>query len=134
MSLLEDSKRHEGLRLKPYKDTEGVLTIGYGHNLEEGISEDIARYILEEDIFNHALELKEAFPVIMELSTVRRDVLINMAFNLGVSRLRKFKKMWEALYIEKYSVAADEMLDSKWREQVGDRAVELADRMRSGRK
>ena len=134
MSLTDDLMKHEGLRLKPYKDTEGVLTIGYGHNLEEGISKDTARYILEEDIFNHALELKEAFPVIMELSTVRRDVLINMAFNLGVSRLRKFKKMWEALYIEKYSVAADEMLDSKWARQVGNRAVELADRMRSGRK
>jgi len=133
-SLIDDIKRHEGLRLKPYMDTEGVLTIGYGHNLEEGISQDIAEYILASDIATHVMELKDNFPVVMELSTDRREVLINMTFNLGINRLKGFKKMWAAIKLRKYDVASVEMLNSKWANQVGNRAVELAEIMRGGRK
>ena len=132
MSLREDLIRHEGLRLKPYRDTEGVLTIGVGPNLEEGISHDIAMAMLDEDIANHTQELERAHPVVKRLDPVRRDVLINMAFNLGVSRLSGFRRMWAAIHAEAWDRAADEMLDSKWAGQVGNRAVELAAVMRGG--
>jgi lysozyme len=55
-----------------------------------------------------------------------------MAFNLGINRLVKFRKMLEALGKQDYQAAADQMLDSLWVEQVGDRAKRLADLMRNG--
>ena len=134
MRLRDDLIRHEGLRLKPYRDTEGVLTIGVGHNLAEGISEHIAMLMLDDDIQRHSEELERAHPVVNLVGEVRRDVLINMAFNLGVSRLSGFRKMWAAIHAKDWYIASAEMLDSKWARQVGKRATELAEMMRSGKR
>ncbi|MCP3675461.1 MAG: lysozyme, partial [Gammaproteobacteria bacterium] len=90
-------KLHEGLRLKPYHDTVGVLTVGYGHNLEKVITRDQAEIWLKEDIEAATYDLICAFPIVLELSEVRKRVLINMTFNMGINRLRGFKKMWRAL-------------------------------------
>jgi lysozyme len=59
-------------------------------------------------------------------------VIINMAFNLGVYRLGKFHKMRQAVYSSDWNRAADEMLDSRWAQQVGERAQRLAQMMREG--
>ena len=130
-SLLQDLKRHEGLKLKPYQDTEGVWTIGFGHNLEEGITAKIAEFILHEDIRIHTDELTRVFPIVTTLDDDRRDVLINMCFNLGISRLKGFKKMWAAIDASDYVEASKQMLDSLWADQVGSRAIELAYKMQS---
>ena len=59
-------------------------------------------------------------------------IVANMAFNLGMPRLNKFKKMWSAIEDEDYNNAAVEMLDSRWAEQVKGRATRLSNIMRTG--
>ena len=131
-ALLDQLKRDEGLRLKPYKCTAGKLTIGFGRNLEDvGISEQEAELMLMEDIRNVAIELADN-RIYEKLDDARQTVLANMAFNLGMSRLGKFKKMWAALSRQDYQKAADEMMDSRWARQVGVRAKRLEAIMRTG--
>lgn len=133
MSLREDLIRHEGLRLFPYRDSRGLLTIGVGRNIEHrGISREEALYLLDNDIRDHTDELLARFPVVATLHTYRRDVLINMAFNMGIPALSGFKRMWSAIQSGDYRKASDEMLDSQWALQVGDRAGELANIMMDG--
>jgi len=133
MSLRMQLIRHEGLRLKPYRDTVGKLTIGVGRNLDDvGISEAEAFYLLENDIKRTRKELHERLPWISNLSPTRQDVLVNMAFNMGVGGVLKFKKMLANLEQGRWYDASREMLDSKWAQQVGERAVELAEKMRNG--
>ncbi len=123
-------KRHEGLRLNPYHDTVGVLTIGYGRNLEEiTITGEQAEIWLKEDIEAATRDLVRAFPLVLELSEVRQRVLINMTFNMGINRLKGFKKMWRALEQKHYLTATKEMANSKWHSQVGKRAEELESMM-----
>ena len=134
---LDDLKQqltiHEGLELMPYKCTAGKLTIGVGRNIEDrGITHDEAMYLLENDIMLYSKELQTAFPVVDELDDVRRMTLINMAFNLGISKLSMFKNMWAAIESKKWDEAAAQMLDSKWSRDVGKRSFELAEQMRTG--
>ena len=133
-NLLEQLKRHEGLRLKPYKCTAGKLTIGYGRNIEDkGISKVEAEDLLYHDIKETERELRKKLPLLMdELNTTRSEVLVNMAFNMGVHGLLKFKKMIKALDDNDYDEACRQMMDSRWAVQVGKRAVELAEQMRTG--
>jgi len=131
--LLEMLKRHEGFKDRPYLDTVNVLTIGYGRNLETNpLTEDEATYLLVNDIERHERALWKAFPVAVGLDHVRRDALINMAFNLGIPRLRGFEKMWAAIGISDWNRAAAEAMDSKWARQVGRRAEEIAFMLRTG--
>ncbi|MBQ4852174.1 glycoside hydrolase family protein [Pseudoalteromonas sp. MMG012] len=124
---------HEGLVCKPYKCTAGKLTIGVGRNLQErGITEQEAEYLLDNDITMVLGQVSNQLPVFNQLSEVRKLVLLNMAFNLGIQGLKRFKKMLAALCVEEFNLAAQEMLDSKWAEQVGYRAKELADMMAKG--
>lgn len=130
--LLEQLQRHEGLRLKPYRDSVGKWTIGYGRNLDDrGISEDEAGFMLDNDIDQVVAEL-ERMPLYLSLDSVRQVVLANMAFNMGVPTLLEFRRMLGALARGEWNRAADEMLDSKWARQVGYRAVELSELMRTG--
>lgn len=136
-------KRHEGLRLEAYLCPAGVLTIGYGHNCEawpvlgvhhEGdhISREKAEELLVEDVFGVAGELDDRLPWWRELSEPRQAVLLNMAYNLGLSRLKGFVKMLYALEEGDWNRAAREMLDSKWAVQVKGRSAELATQMVTG--
>jgi lysozyme len=132
--LTEQLKTHEGLRLKPYLCTSGKLTIGIGRNLESvGIRESEAELMLNNDIEETYVRLRNAWPKIILLDDVRQNVLINMAFNIGVSGLMKFHKMLNALSLTDYEQAAKEMLNSKWAKQVGYRALELSNQMRTGK-
>mgnify|MGYP001552587804 CR=1 FL=1 len=126
--------RHEGLELRPYKDTVGKMTIGVGRNLDDrGITKDEAIYLMRNDIEIHARELADHYPIVRDLDDVRYYVLVNMAFNLGLVRLSQFKKMWGAITVSDYDTAAHEMLDSKWATQVGNRATELSLMMKTGK-
>ena len=131
-SLLQQLKRHEGLKLKPYKCSEGYLTIGYGRNLEtRGITAQEANEMLLNDV-SEVEEALHRMGFLSDPSDVRRAVLINMAFQLGVGGLLKFEKMLSAYLDGYYELAAKEMLDSKWALQTPNRAKELADQMRTG--
>lgn len=125
-------KRHEGLRLKPYRDTVGKLTIGYGRNLEDaGLSPEEAEVLLRNDLFRCEAELREALGETYEaLSPARKAALLDMIYNLGKTRFLGFKKMIAALKAGDFARAAAEMLDSRWAAQVGQRAQFLAEKMR----
>ena len=131
--LIASVKEHEGFRKKAYQDTVGVWTIGYGTNLQEldDFPEGFAEFFLKRDLVNAAYALSQR-GVWRELPQTRKDVLTEMAYNLGIPRLSKFKKMWAALEKGDYDTAADEMLDSLWARQVGIRAIKLSKRMRTG--
>ena len=130
--LRSQLERHEGLRLKPYNDTVGKLTIGYGRNLEDvGISRDEADFMLDNDIDQVERQL-ETVDEYRDLDAVRQAVIANMAFNLGFAGLMGFKNMWAAIGRRDWESASEEMLNSKWARQVGVRAVELSEIMRTG--
>ncbi|MDG5498950.1 glycoside hydrolase family protein [Marinobacter sp. BGYM27] len=130
--LRSQLERHEGLRLKPYLDTVGKLTIGYGRNIDDnGISRDEAEHLLDNDIDEVESELRR-IPAYNALCKVRQTVIANMSFNMGLPTLLKFRNMWSALDDMDWERAADEMLNSKWANQVGSRAEELAEIMSAG--
>jgi len=133
IDLLEQLKKHEGYRSHAYQDTVGIWTVGYGRNLQAmTVSNGQAESWLREDILEAELDLMRNFPMVHGLSPNRQKVLINMTFNLGITGLTKFKKMWLALYDGDYEEVCDQMKDSKWYNQVGLRAKELIKQMRKG--
>ena len=145
---------HEGLRLQVYQDTLGIDTIGIGRNLEDrgitkeeldwmdmpnmdaiyehGIREADAMYLAQNDVQIVEEELLRAHPCVEDLDAVRQLVVMDMAFNMGVPRLCKFKKMWNAIHENKFDIAAKEMLDSRWAIQVKSRSVILSNAMHNG--
>ncbi len=123
----------EDKRRKPYRCSEGRLTIGVGRNLDDrGLSEDEIAYLLKNDIDAVERDLDRALPWWRELSQARQNVLANMCFNLGINRLLQFVKALDHMRARRYDAAASEMLNSKWARQVGDRAKRLAVLMRKG--
>jgi len=125
--------QHEGLRLKPYRDSVGIWTIGYGRNLQDvGIRQDEARLMLENDLTVAMNDARFLFDDFAALTPNRQRVLVDMAFNLGRTRLAGFKAMWAALERGDYHAAAAEMKDSRWARQVGNRADRLARMMKEG--
>ena len=152
--LVQKLITHEGLRLQVYKDTLGIDTIGIGRNLEDrgitdkelewmdipnmdtiyeyGISEADAMYLAQNDVQIVEEELLRSHPCVEELDSVRQLILVDMAFNMGVPRLCKFKKMWAAIHENKFDIAAKEMLDSRWASQVKSRSIKLAHAMHHG--
>jgi len=130
--LIAEIKRHEGFRPMAYRDTEGFLTIGYGLNLDDGISEPLAAHILEWQVNDRSKALAGIIPFWKDLSKNRQEVLINMAFNLGIPRLLKFQRMLEAARKGNISGVCSEMKDSRWYKQVGNRADELIEKYRQG--
>lgn len=130
--LMTALKRDEGKSLKPYRCTAGRLTIGYGRNLQDvGITDTEAEILLENDVLAVINQLTR-YQTFLDLDSVRQEVLANMCFNLGLSRLMQFKKMWAALQVEDFEEAAKQMIDSAWYHQVGARAERLVAAMRSG--
>lgn len=124
---------HEGIRLKPYRDTVGKLTIGVGRNLDDvGINFGEAMFLLNADIEKAAAAAAKHINNFSELSENRQAALVNMAFNLGERGLSLFLKMIDAIQAGDFELAAQEMLESRWANQVGNRAKDLAMLMRTG--
>lgn len=120
-------RRHEGLRLTVYECSAGKKTIGYGRNLEDrGITEAEAEWMLDNDIQSTEQSLVSSFDFYKDLDVVRKAVLIDLAFNIGMAGLKGFKKMLKALEQGDYSEAAIQLLDSRYANQVPNRAMELA--------
>ena len=153
-NFIEKLIAHEGLKLQVYQDTLGIDTIGIGRNLEDrgitkeelddldipsidhvyeyGITEADAVYLATNDVQIVEEELVRAHPCVEQLDSVRQLIVMDMAFNMGVPRLCKFVKMWNAIHENKYDVAAKEMLDSRWANQVKSRSTKLANAMHNG--
>lgn len=122
----------EGLRLKPYRCTAGKLTIGVGRNLEDkGISAAEALGLLDNDIDEFWKQLTSSLPWVLTAPEAVQEVLLNMAFNLGVPGLLRFTETLRLLRAGEYSLAAGAMLDSKWAKQVGPRAERLSHRIKA---
>lgn len=131
--LVDQLVRHEGLRLKPYVDTVGKLTIGVGRNITDvGISRDEAFTLLEHDI-DHAIADCRTFPWFLLLDAVRQRAIVDLRFNLGPTRFRTFKKLLAAMAQHSYVVAAAELRESKWASQVQpDRSSRLIGMLATG--
>ena len=132
--LIRSIKKHEGLRLKPYTDTNGLATIGWGRCLDKvGISHAEAELLLKADIAR-AVENFYLLPiqVIQNCNANRRRVLCEMLFNLGFNGVLGFVKMLSAIEVGDFERAADEMIDSQWAEEVGIRGRLMAQTMREG--
>lgn len=124
---------HEGLRLFPYKCTSGKTTIGIGRNLEDiGITEDEAYILLETDIKRVQRQLDKLWPHWRMMVEPRQAALINFVFNVGIGTAGKFKNAMEALKQSDYDTAAREFLDSRWAKQVGKRAEQVTEQIRTG--
>lgn len=127
--IKESIENFESLELKPYTCPSGKLTIGFGRNLQDnGITRSEAEMLLNNDLLNTKLELEDKLPVFTKLDDVRQDVLIQMAYNMGVPRLLGFRNMIHFLESAVYALsikdtdianfgfrkASEEMLNSKW--------------------
>jgi lysozyme len=124
---------HEGLRLKPYKDSVGKLTIGVGRCLDDvGVSTDEAYMLLDNDLLRCELAARK-FHWYAQLEKPRQDVVLSMIFNLGLAGFLKFQGAIHLIETGHYDDAAKEMLDSHWAKQVGKRATELSELMRTGK-
>ena len=133
--LIEQLKIHEGVREKVYLCSAGYETIGVGRNISEsglGLSSDEIDYLLSNDIKRCQQELEFNFDWFKELDDVRRDAIINLCFNIGVTSLKKFSKAIAAMNVHDYETAAMEFLDSRWASQVGTRALDVTDMIRTG--
>lgn len=134
--LINQLIRQEGYRRYVYKCPTGYLTVGIGRNLEhKGISEEEAKYLLINDISDFEGEVREQLAEHLweNLNDARKNVLVNMAFNMGTVNLFKFKNMMKALKQGDWETAGKEMLNSRWAKQVGLRAQELSTQMISGK-
>lgn len=129
-------ERDEGRIEHCYFDSLGFATIGVGHLIDERrggkLPDHIIDALLEWDIEEHEKALYLALPWAQGLDTVRRCVLVNMAFNLGVPGLMKFANTLALVKAGEYQAAAAAMLQSKWAQQVGNRATRLAKQMETG--
>lgn len=119
-------KSYEGFDDKPYVDSVGKLTIGYGRNLEDnGITPAEADFLFNNDLDRTIRELQE-YPWYLAAPESCQNGLINMCFNLGITKLLTFKAMISCLIEKDYRKAAMEALNSKWAYQVGKRAKDIA--------
>jgi lysozyme len=135
--LVKSIKENEGLSLTVYDCPAGKKTIGYGRNLEDrGISENEANLLLQNDISNIKYELTNHFSKqdfhFHTLPNHVQNVLIEMAFQMGVNGLLKFKKTIMYIKYRDFKNASIEMLDSKWAKQTPKRAEKLSNLMKGG--
>ena len=131
--MTNELKRDEGFRSKPYYDTAGKLTIGYGRNLDDvGITKPEAEELLQNDIGNRIVRLNKKYEWFKFLSPARKHAIVNMAFNLGMGGLATFKRMIAAIECGHFERAALELLDSDAARELQNRYLRLYDMMLTG--
>ncbi len=144
-SILDELKRDEGFRAEPYRCSQGVLTIGYGTTLPlsakeselltlipntafitEGDAELLLRHRLKQKIkrLHKALRWLDDAPIEV------KQVLYNMAYQMGVGGVLSFKNTLKLIKNGKYKKASKNMLKSLWARQTPNRAKRLAKKMR----
>ena len=132
MKIAELLEKHEAYRRFVYRDSVGVLTVGIGRNLEDrGLTHEEAVYLLNNDIADFTKQLTAKLPWFKTAPDNVKLVILDMGFNLGISGLLTFKNTLEHIRKGEYDLAAEEMLLSKWAKQVGVRATELSEILKS---
>ena len=147
--LIQRFVLHEGCELMPYRCPAGFLTIGVGRNLEtnpltseekrvcgdymRGITKNAAYYLLRHDIEKVTRECKKSIPFFNSLDNERQYALVDMAFNMGIKNLLKFKRMLLALGVGNYEQASAECLNSNYARQTGKRAKRIANTIKTGK-
>ncbi len=143
--LISQLKVDEGFRANFYVCTAGHNTIGYGRNVDANpyfkgkkitapVSRELAEQILLFDIQNAIEKLNDVWNYFSQMGdSPRKDVCINMTFNIGINGFMKFAKVRDAISKGNWNLAADEMKNSAWYSQVGGRAVDLCKQMRTGK-
>ena len=135
--FIEMLEREEGKVPHAYQDHLGYWTIGVGRLIDKRkggrLTDDEIRYLLNNDIQRFVVEVRAALPWTAKLSVTRQQVLVAMAFQMGVQGLLAFKNTLEMIKTGQYEKAAAGMLNSKWaREDSPERAKRMADLMRAG--
>ena len=131
-------KIHEGKISHAYQDPYGYWTIGYGRLIDKNkggrLTDDEMEYLLANDLHRYEQELR-AFPWFQMQGEVRKEVLIELSFNMGLPNLLGFKRMIAALKNRDYENACKELLDSKWaRQDVGaSRVADIKYRLQYGK-
>ena len=134
-----DIKRHEGEVLEIYMDSLGYKTLGVGHlcqpndpeyswEVGTSVSQEVVDMYYEDDFDKHYKEAIHVFgnqEDFYKLPEKIQHVLVNMCFNLGGSRLSKFKNMLKACKKHDWKEMSVQMQDSRWFTQVGRRSIEL---------
>jgi len=139
--IKEDLVKHEGYVTEIYLCSEGYPTFGIGHMVTEEdmeytwpvgtpVTDERILQVFHDDCNAACTDASALFLNFSSHPENVQRVLVNMAFNLGRSRLGKFKNMITAVNEGNYSKAADEMVDSKWYRQVKRRGEELVEIMR----
>ena len=127
--LADQLAKHEGVKRFAYKCPAGKWTIGIGRNIDEdgglGLSDAEIYTLLTNDIRRTEEELSNSFRFFDDLDRVRKDAMINICFNLGLTRLRSFREALGRMEKKEYPEAAVEFLDSLWASQVGQRALDV---------
>lgn len=121
----------EGFRAKPYKCTAGKLTIGYGTNIEDGITEHEALCLLNIRMEKCIEDMNKVFKDYFLFPESIQLAFANMRYNLGSGGFRGFKKMIAAAKEMKWNQVSIEMMDSDWYNQVGDRAKKLVNMVKA---
>ena len=142
--IKEDLVRHEGYVTEIYLDSENLPTFGIGHLVTENDMEHtwpVGTPVTDERILqvfhdDCNVACTDASALFLNFNSHPEDVqrvLVNMAFNLGRNRLGKFKNMIRYVNEGNYLMAANEMVNSKWYNQVGRRSQELVDIMKDAK-
>lgn len=140
--IKEDLIKHEGYKDEIYLCSEGIPTFGIGHAIDESdpeytwpigtpIEKDRIDSAFQTDCAEAIEDVKSLFGDLSNYPDQCNRVLVNMAFNLGRTRFGKFKNMIKAVKEGDYKEAANQMVDSRWYNQVGNRSVELENWMRN---
>tara|TARA_R100001594_G_scaffold145441_3_gene195645 strand:- start:6250 stop:6660 length:411 start_codon:yes stop_codon:yes gene_type:complete len=130
--LIEHIKSEEGYRSRVYKCTENYDTIGYGFAIKDlELSERVCDLILKEKLVDLYDGVNRKFPFFERLPIEAQDIVLGMAYQMGVTGVSKFRKMLAALKMNDFKTAAEEMLDSRWSKQTPNRANRMAEKMRS---
>ena len=141
--------RHEGIKLQPYKDDKGLWTIGVGRCIdknpfsaaelkavgdwEHGITQNAALMLLRNDMDKIMAALQKKLPFWKTLDGERQYALLDMAFQMGVGGLLKFKKMLAAMAVKNWKLAAAECLNSSYGKTYKTRAGRIAATVKTGK-
>ena len=138
----EEIKRDEGVKYEVYLDHLGLPTCGIGHLIKEDdpehglevgtkIDEERVNELFAKDLETTMDECKKLYYDFDVLPVKAQHIIANMMFNMGRPRLSRFHKMKRAVDNREWEEAATQMLDSRWANQVPNRANRLIQEMKS---
>ena len=139
--LIEQLEIDEGLVEAVYLDHLNLKTVGIGHLCRQGepeydmevgdpVSRERINELFNEDVESVLSDCNRLYPDFDELPEEAKQIICNMMFNMGLGRLSAFKGMKRGVDARDWESAANEMVDSKWYNQVPNRAERLVERMR----